>query len=74
LPDGRLAHATEKEAQRLLSFYGDQTEAPEIEVKSRRQAKRLRTKAVPAPQLIAQLEEEAEIQFVVKEIARFLSN
>ena len=73
LPDGRITIADDDEIRRLLSFYKVSQEKLEIEEKpTRRRLKRIKNKAIAAPQIIAELEEEEDINFVLKEIAQFL--
>lgn len=80
LPDKKIALADTAEIARLLEFYRvpqkdlEESSKKVVQTLSRRQKRRIKDKAIPAPDIIAELEEEEEIQFVLKEVAKFLSS
>lgn len=73
LPDGRLTFADDSEIRKLLNFYKVDQETLEAtfeEKPTRRQMRRIKDKAVSAPLIIEELEEEEDLKFIVKEVAR----
>lgn len=75
LPDGRISLADDAEIARLLNFYKVPQEVLEAkfeEKPTRRQMRKIKDMAVAAPEIIAELEEDEDIQFVLKEVAKLL--
>lgn len=72
LPDGRITFADDNEIRRLLEFYKVPEESLEIPMETRRQKKRIKNKAIPAPEIIEELEEDEDMRFIVMEVARLL--
>jgi len=75
LPDKRIVRADSEELQRLLQFYKVSQEELEkesepIQKASRRQRRKLKSAAIPAPQIIEEMEEQEDLEFVLQEIAR----
>jgi hypothetical protein len=78
LPDGRITIGDDSEIKRLLDFYKVDQETleasfVELPMQTRRQRRVIKNKAIPAPQIIEELEEDIDLQFIVDEIARLLS-
>ena len=78
LPDKRIVLADPLEIRRLLDFYKVPQESleksykEEVKTLSRRQKRKVRDKAIAAPDVIAELEEWEDIQFVLKEAEKLL--
>lgn len=78
LPDGRVTFADGPEIRKLLEFYKVsqatlEAASEELPTRTRRQRRRIKNRAIPAPEIIAELEEEEDLKFVVQEVARLLS-
>ena len=71
LPDRRIVLADEYETEQLLKLFKVE-DIEEITQVPPRKYKKLRDKALPAPDIIAQMQEEEDVLYVMKEIARLL--
>ena len=71
LPDRRIVLADEYETEQLLKLFKVE-DIEEITQVPPRKYKKLRDKALPAPDIIAQMREEEDVLYVMKEIARLL--
>ena len=78
LPNGKLVYATAEELRQIVAMFDEEAVDIEPELKSyprnyrRKQLRKYRTQSVEAPVIIEELEEEADIQFVLKEVAKSL--